>query len=158
MGLAFLFAVFIQCPENEDVELYLRKYIDEFYRVAETGEEIFIGKDLPSEYTGSVYTKKLKGTNAKAKANAAQGIPELIETASNEKFEKNRKDKHHRDAKYGWYRFDTRFALPVFDETGEIERYNVFRARILVRHSSDGKKYLYDITEIKKETSKCCQD
>ena len=42
----------------EEVELYLRKYIDEVYCLAETGEEIFIGKELPSEYTGSVYTKK----------------------------------------------------------------------------------------------------
>ena len=42
---------------------------------------VYIGNDLPSEYTGSKYTYKLKGTVAKAKANAAQGIPELLETA-----------------------------------------------------------------------------
>lgn len=33
-------------------------------------------------------------------------------------------------------------------------RYNVFKARILVRHAKDGKLYLYDILRIKKETSK----
>ena len=33
-------------------------------------------------------------------------------------------------------------------------RYNVFKARILVRHAKDGKLYLYDILRTKKETSK----
>jgi hypothetical protein len=33
----------------EEVEAYLREYIGEFFYVAETQEEIFIGTDLPSE-------------------------------------------------------------------------------------------------------------
>ena len=41
---------------------------------------------------------------------------------------------------------------------GEIERYNVFSARLLIRHASSGKMYLYDVLEIKKETSKSCQE
>ena len=77
--------------------------------------------------------------------------------------------------KNGWYRYDSRFALPVYDDKcelerydtsfampvysddGELERYNVFKARLLIRHASSGKKYLYDVLEIKKETSKSCQ-
>ena len=39
------------------------------------------------------------------------------------------------------------------DEVGEIERYNIFHASLIVRHSEDGKLYLYDILDIKKETS-----
>ena len=35
---------------------------------------------------------------------------------------------------------------------GEIDRYNIFHASMLVRHSNDGKMYLYDIIDIKKET------
>lgn len=134
----------------DDVEKYLEQYIDDIYTIAETGDEIYIGSDLPSEYTGSKYTRKLKGSVAKAKANATQGIPELIEIATNTSFEENRKHKHRKDAKLGWYRYDTRFALPVFDENGDIERYNVFNALILIRHDQNGKKYLYDILEIKK--------
>jgi hypothetical protein len=42
----------------------------------EDGKIVYIGTKLPGEYSGSVYTKKLKGVVAKAKANAAQGIPE----------------------------------------------------------------------------------
>ena len=37
--------------------------------------------------------------------------------------------------------------------SGEIDRYNIFHASMLVRHSNDGKMYLYDIIDIKKETS-----
>ena len=55
------------------------------------------------------------------------------------------------------YRYDTRFALPVYGDDGNIERYNIFRGRLLIRHASSGRKYLYDILEIKKETGKSCQ-
>ena len=61
--------------------------------------------------------------------------------------------KQRKDAKYGWYSYDSRFALPVFGDDGEIERYNVFNVAMLVRHDEDGKYYLYDIMNIKKETS-----
>ena len=44
---------------------------------------IYIGKDLPDEYSRSKDTSRLKGGFAKAKANAAQGIPELIEEGIN---------------------------------------------------------------------------
>jgi len=76
-----------------DVEKYLRRYVGDFYQIAETGDVVYIGTDLP-----------------------------------------------------------------VYSESGAIERYNVFVARLLIRHASSGKKYLYDILEIKKETSKSCQD
>jgi hypothetical protein len=114
---------------------------------------VYIGNDLPDEYTGSKYTYSLKGTNAKAKANAAQGIPEILEIAIGKRYEENKEGKHHWDARRGWYRYDSRFALPVFAGNGEVERYNVFHASILIRHANDGKLYLYDILEIKKETS-----
>ena len=69
------------------------------------------------------------------------------------KFEHNREAKHQWNARNGWYRYDSRFALPVFLENGEVERYNVFHASMLIRCANDGKFYLYDILEIKKETS-----
>lgn len=39
------------------------------------------------------------------------------------------------------------------NRTGNIERYNIFKTVMLVRHADDEKKYLYDFLEIKKETS-----
>lgn len=140
-----------------DVEEYLRRYVGEFYSIVETGDIVYIGTDLPDEYAGSNYTKHIKGTVAKAKASAAQAIPEIIEIATSKTVEENKKEKHSRNAKNGWYRYDTRFALPVYDESGEVERYNVFSARLLIRHAASGKMYLYDVLEIKKETSKPCQ-
>lgn len=66
-------------------------------------------------------------------------------------WKKIKKEKHSHNAKNGWYRYDTRFALPVYDEIGEVERYNVFSARLLIRHAASGKMYLYDVLEIKKK-------
>lgn len=49
---------------------------------------------------------------------------------------------------------DVRFALPVYNDLLErIDHYNIYRAVMLVRHSEDDKKYLYDFVLIKKETS-----
>lgn len=141
----------------KDVEEYLEQYVDEFFEIVDTKDVVYIGSDLPDEYANSNYTHKLKGASAKAKANAAQGIPEMIEIATGKHFEENRKDKHSKDAKYGWYRYESRFALPVFDDSGDVERYNVFHVLMLIRHAKDGKMYLYDIMEIKKETSKLFQ-
>lgn len=136
-----------------DVEEYLRQYVGEFYTIAETNEVVYIGTDLPDEYAHSEYTHILKGTNEKAKANAAQGLPELIIIATNMEHTDNSKAKHKKDAKYGWYKYESRFALPVFASDGEVERYNVFHVAMILRHDKDGKKYLYDIMNIKKETS-----
>lgn len=137
----------------DDVKDYLKTYVGEFYEIADTKDIVYIGNDLPNEYTGSNYTYTLKGTVAKAKANASQGIPEMLEIAVGKHFRENSKKKHVENAAYGWYRYDSRFALPVYGEQGEVERYNAFHASMLIRHAEDGKMYLYDIIDIKKETS-----
>ena len=137
----------------KDVREYLKAYIGEFYTIAATGDVVYIGSDLPKEYSGSKYTNSIKGTIAKAKANAATGLPEMIEITVGKHFSENHEDKHKRNAKNGWYRYDSRFGLPVYDDKGELERYNIFHASMLVRHSNDGKMYLYDVIDIKKETS-----
>ncbi len=139
--------------EWDDVEKYLEQFVGEIYTIAEDGEEIYIGKDLPDEYAHSVYSSKLKGTLAKTKANAAQAIPEIIEVSTNGVFSENTEKKHRLDAGYGWYRYDSRFAIAVYDNAGEVERYNVFKVRMIIRHDVNGKKYLYDIINIKKEPS-----
>ena len=108
---------------------------------------------MPDEYAHSDYSASLKGTYAKAKANAAQGLGEMLEIAYNGNHIENRKTKHAVDGGKGWYRFESRFALPVYGGDGEVERYNVFRVYMIIRHDQNGKKYLYDVINIKKETS-----
>ena len=51
----------------EDVEKYLKRYVGDIYPIAEDNEIIYIGSELPSEYAGSVYTKKLKERMQKQK-------------------------------------------------------------------------------------------
>jgi len=48
-----------------------------------------------------------------------------------EKVEETKKEKHDKDAKHGWYRYDVRFAIPVY-ENDVLIRYNVFGARLLI--------------------------
>lgn len=140
-----------------EVEEYLRRFVGESYIVAETADIIYIGTDLPDEYAHSEYTYVLRGANVKVKANAIQGLPEIIEIANKKTYSKNSKVKHEDDALYGWYRFESRFALPVYNSLNEIERFNLYRATMVVRHDRDGKFYLYDIINIKKETSNLFQ-
>lgn len=137
-----------------DVEKYIKQYVGEFYTIVDTNELIYFGTDLPDEYTHSEYTKSLKGANAKAKANAAQGLGEMLEIAYNGHLKPNIKQKHSIDAANGWYRYESRFALPVYGCDNEVERYNVFHVYMIIRHDRNGKKYLYDVINIKKETSK----
>lgn len=140
--------------EWKDIEEYLKRYVGEFYEIAETSEKIFISSDFPDEYANAESRMALRGAAAKAKANASQGIPELIQIAVNSEYSENRKEIHASDAKNGWYRYDVRFAIPVHDDrSGKVDRYNIYSARMLVRHAADGKKYLYDFLKIKKETS-----
>ena len=74
--------------------------LHEFFIVWVFRTLVYIGTDLPDEYTNSNYTHRLKGTSAKAKANAV-------------------------------------FALPVYDIKGNIERYNVFNAVMVMRCSKE---------------------
>ena len=73
----------------KEVENYLKEYVGEFYEIEETSEKIFISSSFPDEYAGSESRIALKGAAAKAKANAAQGIPELIQIATNEEYSEN---------------------------------------------------------------------
>ena len=126
----------------------------EYYEIEAYSDKIYIGKDFPDEFAHSRDSEKLSGANTKAKANAAQAIGELIRTATNKSMSEDHENKHGTRAQNGWYRYDVRFGIPVYDDkTGLLIRYNIFTAILLIKHSEDGKKYLHDITTIKKETS-----
>lgn len=77
----------------------------------------------------------------------------MLEIASNGEVTPNKKLKHEIDGANGWYHYESRFGLSVYSENGEVERYNVFHVYMIVRHDKNGRKYLYDIINIKKETS-----
>lgn len=136
----------------KEVETYLIRYIGKIFEVSETKDFIYIDKIFTDEYTGSVYTKKLKGALPKVKANMVQGIPKMIEIATEKRWKEDFENRHKKKAGKGWFRYNTRFALPVMNDNRDIVKYNVYNAVLIVRYSSDAKLYLYDIQNIKKET------
>lgn len=134
------------------VEDYLKRYVGNKYVIDETENFVYIGTDFPDEYANSQYSAKAFGTIGKAKANAAQVIPELVSIATNMVFRENTEEKHCSNAKYGWYRCTIRFSLPTCDDKGNVVGRNYFQGRMIIRCDADGRKYLYDIIDIKKET------
>ncbi len=138
----------------DEIEEYLKEYVGEYFEIIETSERVYIGTDFPDEFSHSKDTKGLKGANMKAKANIISAIKDIVEIASDKVKYPDYNHKHGTKAKFGWYRYDTRFGIPVYGEDGELERYNIFATRMLVRCDADGKLYLYDLVRTKKETSK----
>ena len=139
-------------PWNE-VKQYLMRYIGEVIEVADTGEVINIDSDFPDEFKGSEDTKRVRGGNAKAKANVVQAIREIVRVARKIKEMENQKSKNVKKAKYGWYRYLTRFAIPIMSEESIVSYYNVYLATLIVRKAEDKELYLYDVINIKKEAS-----
>ena len=139
--------------EWDEIEKFLYEYVGKFYEIEETAEKIYIGRDFPDEFVHGKDKTVLKGPNLKAKANITQAVGELIQIATNKSSAEDYGEKHGKKAKLGWYRYDTRLALPVYNIEGELERYNIYKIRMLVRHDADGKIYLYDFLRTKKEMS-----
>ncbi len=136
----------------KEVEKYLIRYIGKIFEVSETKDLILIDRMFVDEYTGSNYTNKLVGALPKVKANMSQGIPQMVEIATEKRWKEDFDNKHKNRAGRGWFRYNTRFAMPVTNNDGEIIEYNIYQAVLIVRYSVNGKLYLYDIQNIKKET------
>lgn len=134
---------------------FISQHIGEAYTILESGQKVYLGEDLPGEYTHSRYTSYLRQTDraaARAKNKAVDGLGDLIETATNRRWEKTRHT-NSKDAAYGMYRYDSTFAFPVKDNSGAVQRVRAYDVELLIRNASDGKKYLYDIVNIKENTS-----
>lgn len=136
----------------DGVEKYLKRYIGECYKIDETDEMVYIGPDFPDEYTHSKYKEKAYGTIGKAKANAAQAIPELIKTVTNTSYLQNKKEKHNATAGGGWFYGTVHFTLPITDENKRVIGKNAFKGRMVIRCNRKGLLFLYDIVDIKRET------
>jgi hypothetical protein len=73
------------------------------------------------------------------KNQSSQNLGEMIEISTNRKWKKNEKIKHLYDVKFGWYKYTTRFQIGN----------KIFDANLIIRNDADGKKYLYDVINIK---------
>ena len=133
---------------------YIGQHIGEVYTIIESGQRVYIGDDLPREYTQSEYTKRLlknQSDTLRAKNKAASVLGDMIEIASGRRWERT-KHTHNKDAKYGMYRYNSRFAFATKDAAGGVN-VHAYDVELLIRNASDGKKYLYDIVNIKKNTA-----
>ncbi|MBQ9179918.1 MAG: hypothetical protein IJ132_03865 [Firmicutes bacterium] len=137
----------------DEVEKYLKRYINQTVKVNSTNDIIRIPKDYPDEYSGSQYTKKLRGAVAKAKANIIVELLQLIQNASNRRHVANKTEKHEKDASRGWYRYDICLGILVRGENERDLRENIYKGTLVVRRNERGNE-LYDIVNIKKEASK----
>ncbi len=139
--------------EHKVVTDYLADHIGDVYTIIESGQKVYLGKDLPSEYMQSKYTQSIlrKPQILRAKKRAASNLGEMIEISTNRKWEET-SHSHNKDAKYGVYKYTTRFAFPILDNTGTVSRVKAFDATLVILNSSDGKKYLYDLVTIKENT------
>lgn len=144
-----------QLRDHQTVANYIAQHVGEMYTILESGMKVYLGENLPGEYTHSRYTSYLQKKNKsilKAKNKAVDGLGEMIEIASNRRWEATR-HQTSKDAKYGMYRYDSKFAFPIKDSSGKNVDVRAYDVELLIRNASDGKKYLYDIVNIKENTA-----
>lgn len=135
-------------------EAYLKTLVDTehpFSTILMDAQPVYIGRDLPGEYRSSEYTKGMEAKLRLVKMQAATNLDEMLLLAENGEWRKNIKKKHKVDAKNGWYRYSTQFAVPVLDIKKSVDHYTVYSGTLLIRNDADGKSYLYDLLDIKKE-------
>lgn len=112
---------------------------------------VYAGKDLPSEYKGSEYTLGMHRGLREVKMQAATNLGEMLLLAEDGEWRENVKEKHGKDAQNGWYRYKTRFAVPVLNARKAVDHYAVYGGVLLIRNDADGKSYLYDMVDVEKK-------
>ena len=68
------------------VEKLLWEYVGKEYEIIETADIVYVSDDFPDELKGSIDTVRLRGAQAKAKANASTQTPMLLKYATNKRY------------------------------------------------------------------------
>lgn len=130
--------------------------VNKVYDILERAETPQTKYGLAEEYVKSTYSRWLKDNSKstfRAKMKAAGVLDELVSIASEGK-QGETKHSHNKDAQYGVDTYKSSFAFPVKNNTGNIANVRAYDRKLIVLNASDGKKYLYDVTGIKENTSK----
>ena len=134
-----------------DAEAYLQAIANNpevFATTLDGATEVYLGQDLPGEYTWSFDTRRAGYFDKRAKMQASTVLKDMIYLGENGRWKANAKEKHAIDAADGWTRFDVKFAVPGLNDT-----YKVYTGYAVIRNDADGKSYLYDVVNVKyKET------
>lgn len=143
----------IEDNDYEDLSIYdaqqkaknnIKKQRGNKYKNIETSNNIYIDKKTMNEFTYSKYSSMAENKIKYVKCILSVYIEELFLNANNKTYEANRKSKHKIDAKYGFYEYNVKFS--VLQNKKEV----MYNCTLLVRNDANGKKYLYDILDIKK--------
>ncbi len=118
---------------------YSTLFVGKCFSIKESGQSINVGKDFPGEFAYSKSSLVLSKSKKLIKGKLLNNIDEIILNATNRMYSNDHKPKHVRDAKYGFYKYDTSFSLYF----GLEERF--YTGKIVIRNDEDGKKYLYAI-------------
>lgn len=150
-----------QRPNTMKKETFIKNYLvdlarnnpDVFARIEENGHKIYLDDNvLPNEYTYSKSAQNARGEIKNVRERALSNLDEIIEVGSNRRFEGNRKEnlqpKKADKKRGGMYKYDAKIAIP--NENGVDSSYN---ATVLIRYDQNGRRYLYDIVDIKKDGS-----
>ncbi len=114
------------------------------YKNILTSNTILIDDKTANEYIYSCYTRWSKTDMKYVKCILSNYIKELFMNASSKSFVNKKKEKHKIDAKYGFYKYGVKFSIVDNDKE------TIYTCSLLVRNDANGKKYLYDILDIKK--------
>ncbi len=128
---------------NKNMISFLNKKIGTYITHIESGQKIYIGEDLPGEYTYSRSSQSLTIYKKYIKAIIINYLDDIIKYSYNRNYEANYKIKHLIDAKFGFYRYKIKFSINLN------EKEEFFEAVVLLRNDADKKKYLYNILGIK---------
>ena len=135
-------------------EAYLKTLVNTdhpFSTILMDAQPVYVGKDLPGEYRSSEYTKSMLSKLRDVKMQAATNLDEMLLLAENGEWRENVKPKHAKDARNGWYRYDTEFAIPILNAKKAVDHYTVYGGTLLLRNDADGKSYLYDLLDVQKK-------
>lgn len=135
-------------------EAYLETLVNTdhpFSTILMDAQPVYVGKDLPGEYRSSEYTKSMLSKLRDVKMQAATNLDEMLLLAENGEWRENVKPKHAKDARNGWYRYDTEFAIPILNAKKAVDHYTVYGGTLLIRNDADGKSYLYDLLDVQKK-------
>ncbi len=162
-----------QKPSDVPIQDYVQRYIsdmaydrsDFLATLPESGINVYAEKKgrtpkskygLAEEYVRSTYSRWLKDNSKsafRAKMKAAGVLDELVSIATGRKWSET-EHSHNKDARYGVDTYRSSFAFPVKDNMGKLANVRAYDCKLIVLNASDGKKYLYDVTGIKENTSK----
>ena len=81
-----------QLADHQAVADYIADHIGDVYTIIESGQKVYIGEEMPHEYTQSRYTKSILNRRASlnAKNRALSGLQDMIEIATNRRWEKTK--------------------------------------------------------------------